>query len=88
MTKDIRKLHAQILEQQGEVTFYDGDLYEIYESSNGGYMVDVYEVSEVGLLVGVPESKVLTEVDGGLCTGSALDAVEFFMIDDISKFRE
>lgn len=76
MTKEIKQLHAQILEQQGFVTFYDGDLYEIHET-DGGYMVDAYEISDEGLLMDELDIRLMRPSDGGLCTGSALDAVEF-----------
>ncbi len=78
MKKDIKRLHAQILEQRGFVTFYDGDLYEIHES-DGGYMVDVYEISDEGLLIDEVDARLMRPVDGGLCTGSAMDAIEFMM---------
>ena len=78
MTKDIKQLHAKILELQGFVSFYDGDLYEINETG-GGYMVDVYEISDEGLLMDEVDARLMRPVDGGLCTGSAMDAIEFMM---------
>ena len=78
MTKDIKQLHAKILELQGFVSFYDGDLYEINETG-GGYMVDVYEISDEGLLMDDVDARLMRPVDGGLCTGSAMDAIEFMM---------
>lgn len=78
MTKDIKQLHAKILELQGFVSFYDGDLYEIHETE-GGYMVDVFEISDEGLLMDDVDARLMRPVDGGLCTGSAMDAIEFMM---------
>ena len=77
MTHNIKKLHAQILEAQGNVTFYNFHFYDIFET-DGGYMVDVYAIKDEGLLPTEADTKLMRPIDGGLCTGSALDAIEFF----------
>lgn len=58
---------AEKLENECEVNFeYDGLVYEIFESScDDGYIVNVYS-----------EGK---EIDGGLCSGSPKDAIEFML---------
>ena len=69
---------ADKLDVTGSVAFVDGDnLICITWSESGdedGYMIDVYNVWEV--------TENNTPVDGGLCTGSALDAVAFFTSDE------
>ena len=57
---------AEVLNREGEVIFMDGDcMLHVFESeANEGYMVLVLD--EDGY-----------EIDGGLCTGNAVDAVEF-----------
>ncbi|MCS5590409.1 MAG: hypothetical protein NZ824_10635 [Candidatus Thioglobus sp.] len=42
-------------------------------------MVDVYEISDEGLLIDEVDARLMRPVDGGLCTGSAMDAIEFMM---------
>ncbi len=73
----IKEAHANTLDKLGVVIFYDDDgfFYEIFESDNGGYMVEVYDMSD-------DEVRTLTYVDGGLCTGSAFDAVGFMLEGD------
>lgn len=65
----IKEIHANTLDKLGVVLFYDDDgfLYEIYESDNGGYMVDCYAFDD--------DTREL--IDGGLCTGKSIDAIEF-----------
>ena len=73
----IKEVYASTLETVGVVTFYDDDgfFYEIFESDNGGYMVEVFEVLE-------DEVKTMVEVDGGLCNGSAFDAIGFLINEE------
>ena len=70
----IKEVYASTLETVGVVTFYDdnGFFYEIFESDNGGYMVEVYDTDDDKL-------RTMKEIDGGLCTGSAFDAVGFLI---------
>ena len=77
MLSYIKEIHANTLDKLGVVMFYDDDgfFYEIFESDNGGYMVEVYDADD-------DEVRTLTNVTGGLCTGSAFDAVGFMLKED------
>lgn len=71
MKNKTQKLYAEILKLSGEVAVKDGDrIIEISLSiSNIGWYITVYEDDGEGYV----------ECDGGICTGSALDAVQFFL---------
>ena len=73
---NISKL-ADILEKDKSVEFkYNNLVYEIFESCDSGYIVNLYssdEKDEDG------EYLEINNVDGGLCTGSASDAVCFMV---------
>ena len=73
---NISKL-ADILEKNKSVEFkYNNLFYEIFESCDSGYIVNLYssdEKDEDG------EYLEINNVDGGLCTGSASDAVWFMV---------
>ena len=68
---------ANILENKQNVKFEYNDLfYEIFESCDSGYIINLYssnEKDEDG------EYLEINNVDGGLCTGSASDAVWFMV---------
>lgn len=65
---------ADRLEKNGEVKFADEDvLIHAYISMNDGYAVDVYDIDEFDFDDADNEPS-----DGGLCTGEALDAVQFY----------
>jgi len=73
---NISKL-ADILKKDTYVEFpYNNLFYEIFESTNGGYMVNLYSSNEKD-----EDGCFLDEniIDGGLCTRSASDAIEFMM---------
>ena len=73
---NISKL-ADILKKDTYVEFaYNNLFYEIFESANGGYMVNLYSSNEKD-----EDGCFLDEniVDGGLCTGSSSDAVWFMV---------
>jgi hypothetical protein len=73
---NISKL-ADILKKDTYVEFaYNNLFYEIFESANGGYMVNLYSSSEKD-----EDGCFLEEnnIDGGLCTGSAIAAVWFMV---------
>ena len=64
-----------ILNQSVEFT-YNSLYYEVFESADSGYVVNLYssnEKDEYG------EYQDKFNVDGGLCTGSAKDAIEFML---------
>ena len=73
---NISKL-ADILEKNKSVEFkYNNLFYEIFESCDTGYIVNLYssnEKDEHG------EYLEINNVDGGLCTGSASDAIWFMV---------
>ena len=64
--------YAKTLEEKGEVAIlFNGYLYIVYDSvQEDGYMVDKYDPFDLG------GDNIM---DGGLCTGSAQDAVEFLL---------
>ena len=73
---NISKL-ADILKKDTYVEFnYNNLFYEIFESSNGGYMVNLYSSNEKDEDGEYLEDNI---VEGGLCTGSASDAVCFLL---------
>ena len=73
---NISKL-ANILEKEKSVEFkYNNLFYEIFESCDTGYIVNLYSSNEKDKN---GEYLEINNVDGGLCTGSASDAV-WFMI--------
>ena len=73
---NISKL-ADILKKDTYVEFdYNNLFYEIFESANGGYMVNLYSSNEKDEDGEYLEDNI---VEGGLCTGSASDAVWFLV---------
>lgn len=73
---NISKL-ADILEKDKSVEFkYNNLFYEIFKSCDTGYMVNLYSSNEKD-----EDGCFLDEniIDGGLCTGSASDAVWFMV---------
>ena len=73
---NISKL-SEILEKEKSVEFkYNNLFYEIFESCDTGYIVNLYSSNEKDKN---GECLEINNVDGGLCTGSASDAV-WFMI--------
>ena len=73
---NISKL-ADILEKNKSVEFkYNNLFYEIFKSCDAGYIVNLYssnEKDEHG------EYLEINNVDGGLCRGSASDAIWFMV---------
>ena len=68
---------ARILNSTHKVEFQnDGLYYEIFESSNDGYEINVYSKNSKDENGEYCESDI---IDGGTCTGSARDAVEFML---------
>ena len=55
---------------------YNSLYYEVFESADSGYVVNIYssnEKDDEGEFIEV------NLIDGGLCTGSAKDAIEFML---------
>ncbi len=73
---NISKL-ADILEKNKSVEFkYNNLFYEIFESCDTGYIVNLYSSNEKD---DHGEYLEINNVDGGLCTGSASDAIWFMV---------
>lgn len=67
----------RILKKDCSVTFeFDNSYYEIFESSEGGYVINVYSSADRDEDEELLDSNM---IDGGHCTGSAKDAVEFML---------
>lgn len=74
--KIIMKL-ANILENKQNVKFEYNDLfYEIFESCDSGYIINLYSSNEKD-----EDGEYLEEnnVDGGLCNGAVRDAILFML---------
>ena len=68
---------ANILEKEKSVEFkYNNLFYKIFESCDTGYIVNLYSSDEKDKNGEYLETN---NVDGGLCTGSASDAVWFMV---------
>ena len=77
---------ANKLEVSGIVEFKHNNLYyEICEAVDTGYMVDIYSSDER-----YDEDEFMDQykVDGGLCTGTAKDAIEFMLPIDSYLLRD
>ncbi|MBU0721452.1 hypothetical protein KJ877_08920 [bacterium] len=68
---------VRILKNKSSVEFKHDELYyQVFESSEGGYAINVYSSDardEDGELI------YSNMIDGGLCSGSARDAVTFML---------
>ena len=72
----ITALSKFLLLNQSVEFAYNSLYYEVFESADSGYVVNLYnsnEKDDEGEFIEV------NLVDGGLCTGSAKDAVEFML---------
>ena len=68
---------SKLLDLGNTVEFKYNDLhYEIFESADNGYIVNLYTSNEKDEDDCYLE---INNIDGGLCTGSAKDAVEFML---------
>lgn len=80
MKEQLIEAYAAILESERAVTFeHSNNIYRIWANDEGWYLELLEENSELwnSELTATEES--WTEFDGGLCTGSARDAVEFML---------
>ena len=72
---NISKL-ADILKKDTYVEFaYNNLFYEIFESANGGYMVNLYSSNEKD----EDDEYLFENIDGGQFDGSAKDAIQFML---------
>ena len=68
---------SKILDIHQTVEFiYSNLYYEVFESSETGYIINVYTSDEKDEYDCYLDKH---NIDGGLCTGSAKDAIEFMM---------
>lgn len=68
---------SKFLELNQSVEFkHNGFFYEVFESADSGYIVNIYSSNEKDDDDEYIEANL---VDGGLCTGSARDAIEFML---------
>jgi len=68
---------AKILEDGNTAEFiYNDFYYEIFESCDEGYVVNIYSCNQRDENGDYLDKYM---IDGGLCTGSARDAVEFML---------
>jgi len=68
---------ARVLRDKSSVEFkHNGFYYEVFESADSGYIVNVYSSNEKD----DDEQYIETDlVDGGLCSGNERDAIEFML---------
>jgi len=68
---------VRVLKNDGSVTFeLEKSYYEIFESSEGGYAINVYSSADRDEEGEFIDSNM---IDGGHCSGSAKDAVIFML---------
>lgn len=68
---------SKLLKLNQSVEFkYNSFYYEIFKSTDSGYIVNVYSSDERDAFNGYLDVNI---IDGGLCTGSARDAIEFML---------
>ena len=68
---------TKILKQNKEVEFiHNGFYYEIFASADSGYVVNLYSSNERDEYGSYLDAYL---IDGGLCTGSAEDAIGFML---------
>jgi len=68
---------ARLLKSESSVEFkHNGFYYEVFESADSGYIVNLYSSDEKDDDEQYVESNL---VDGGLCSGNERDAIEFML---------
>lgn len=68
---------ARVLTNDGSVTFeFNKSYYEIFESAEGGFTINVYSSALRDKDGELLESNM---IDGGHCSGSAKNAIEFML---------
>lgn len=88
---DMIEIYASILHEEQAVTFeHDDRIYRIWDStSNEGWYIEILEESERGMwneeLTRIICESPWVEVDGGLCTGDAKDAIEFMLPEETGE---
>jgi len=78
LNEELIKTYALILEEVGSVSWEVDDIMtRIFQRDDGGWEIGIYREDLVSTKVG--EVYGFVEIDGGICTGSSVDAVEFFL---------
>jgi len=68
---------SKILDLYQRVEFkYNNSYYEVFDAADGGYMINLYSTDEKDEDGYFLEENV---IDGGLCTGTSKDAIEFML---------
>ena len=68
---------ARVLRDKSSVEFkHNGFYYEVFESADSGYVVNLYSSDEKDDDEQYVEANL---VDGGLCSGNERDAIEFML---------
>ena len=84
MQDKTKKLYAQILEIEHEITIIDGEIQIDINESEEGWNIQCYSQETIK----DSDDYKLVEYDGGLCTGNALDAVEFMLPIEVDAINE
>jgi len=78
VAENLIKTYAIILEEVEVVVFeVDDILYRIFQRDDESWEIGVYREELITTKVG--DMFAFVEIDGGICTGSSKDAVEFFL---------
>jgi hypothetical protein len=78
VAENLIETYALILAEVEIVAFeVDDILYRIFQRHDGDWEIGIYREDLVSAKVG--EVYAFVEIDGGICTGSSKDAVEFFL---------
>ena len=78
LAENIIQVYSIILEEVGQVSFQNEDiLYRIFQREDDSWEIGIFREDFISVKVG--EVFAFVEIDGGVCTGSSKDAVEFFL---------
>jgi len=78
LAENIIQVYSIILEEVGQVSFQNEDiLYRIFQREDSSWEIGIFREDFISAKVG--EVFAFVEIDGGVCTGSSKDAVEFFL---------
>jgi hypothetical protein len=76
--ENLIETYSIILEEVGTVAFEIEDiLYRIFQREDDSWEIGIFREDFISAKVG--EVFAFVEIDGGICTGSSKDAVEFFL---------
>jgi hypothetical protein len=72
----IKKLTKALSQNKAVEFIHNGFYYEVFESINGGYIVNLYSSDIKDAYGSYLDGNI---IDGGLCTGGAEDAIGFML---------